>query len=647
MDTLGERDGRRTKPRLWVEKLWILGSLSEPQPLREVTLTQGLNLIVSPQSHESSGHGVGKTAFCQLLRFILNDPQWSEGTSLKSELLQNSDLKKGAVAALVHIGEDRWTVLKPWQHQQQYKASRFADWQQLASNEVDNEFGFYQAALIETFVNALPIQQLPGSDQAIEWHHILAWCSRDQNARYQSYYQWRANGTGFSLPAKSPAVLLQILLGLVDDGKALQALEAARQAVDTQKRKLQALREEPALLMTHVRRQLDRRLNTDTSVPFRRTDLFERTNLIDIARQRLSGYLAELEGFSGQLQDIESERQQEIENRAPLSSAIGLVGNEISQLEAIGAGNQQELERLIGEAQSLQQKLPTRCDPGNRLLRDCDHVVQRVQLIQIDRNRQATEQKRNAEEIEKNLLPLKQRLKELEAAILPIDQKVSSLSQKMDEILHRKADVIAAKELLQNAIEDYEFYENVIQGKEQTNDIHRAEIRLAELKATLGRCDVAYETVRSSVTKRKKIISSIMNDIAECLPMFRWGVFNSDDKFINRPFQLGPPQSTTYGVLETLAGDIACLLDSRNEGSLHPGLLIHDSPREAEMSEDMLWTLLNALPSDDRQFFQYIVTTSTEPVEVYSGAVRLRLDSSSDSQMLFRQPLTSLQGEIK
>lgn len=639
-------DGRRTKPRLWIEKLWILDSLSASQPLREVTLTQGLNLIVSPQSQESSGHGVGKTAFCQLLRFVLNDPQWSEGTSLKSELLQNSDLKKGAVAALVHIGEERWTVLKPWQHQQQYKASRSADWQQLASNEVDNEFGLYQAALIETFVNTLPIQQLPGSDQAIEWHHILAWCSRDQNARYQSYYQWRANGTGFSLPAKSPAVLLQILLGLVDDGKALQALESARQAVDVQKRKLQALLEEPTLLMAHVRRQLDRRLNTNTSVPFRQTDLFERTNLVDLARQRLSGYSTELEGLSGQLQDIESERQFAIEKRAPFNSAINLVSNEIRQLEAIVSGNQQELERLIDEAQSLQQKLPTRCDLGNRLLRDCDHVVQRVQLIQIDRNRQANEKKRNTEDIEKSLLPLNQRLVELEAAILPIAQKVSSLNQKMEEVLYRQVEVTAAKELLQEAIEDYEYYENVIQGKEQTNDIRKAEIRLAELKTILGRCDVAYGNVRSSVSERKKTISSIMNDIAEYLPMFRWGVFNSDDKFVNRPFQLGPPQSTTYGVLEILAGDIACLLDSRNKGSLHPGLLIHDSPREAEMSEDMLWTLLNSVPFDDGQFFQYIVTTSTEAIEGYSEAVCLRLDSSSNSKLLFKQPLTVEQGEL-
>ncbi|MCD8521884.1 MAG: hypothetical protein LRY72_06430 [Saccharospirillaceae bacterium] len=110
MDESGAMDSCLAKPRLWIEKLWILDSTGAQQPLREITLTPGLNLIVSPQSESSSGHSVGKTAFCQLLRFILNDPQWSEGTSLKDELLQNLDLKKGAVAAQVHIGNECWTV---------------------------------------------------------------------------------------------------------------------------------------------------------------------------------------------------------------------------------------------------------------------------------------------------------------------------------------------------------------------------------------------------------------------------------------------------------------------------------------------------------------------------------------------------------
>ena len=516
-------DSTLTKPRLWVEKLWILDSLNTKQPLREIILTQGLNLIVSPQSNSSSGHSVGKTAFCQLLRFVLNDPQWSEGTTLKDELLQNSNLTKGAVAALVHIGEDCWTILKPWQHQQQYKASRTADWQQLASNDAENEFELYQIALNRHFVEVLPILKLPSSNQAIEWKHILAWCSRDQNARYQNYYQWRASGTGFSLPAKSPAVLLQIMLGLVDDGKALQEFEIAKQAVENQKRKQQSLRDEPSLLMNHVRRQLDRRLDTCASVPFRQTDLFNHPNLIGIAKQRLSGYVVELEELSCKLQDIETERQAEIELRAPLNSSVSLVNNEINQLKAILSGNFEELERLVGEASSIQQKLPTRCDLGNRLLRDCSHVMHRVELIQIDRIHKTQEHKSTVLEIEKDLLPLQQRLEALKNEMFPYDQKISKLNQRSEEINRRKVEVITAKELLTEAIGDYEYYENVVLGKEQTVEIRNADIRLIELKSILSKKEIAYEYLRSLTSERKKTLSSILNGIAEHLPMFNWG----------------------------------------------------------------------------------------------------------------------------
>ena len=69
------------RPRLWVETLWLLESLTAAQPLREIPLQRGLNLIVSPPGTGSSGHGVGKTAFCQFLRFVLDDPLWSDGST--------------------------------------------------------------------------------------------------------------------------------------------------------------------------------------------------------------------------------------------------------------------------------------------------------------------------------------------------------------------------------------------------------------------------------------------------------------------------------------------------------------------------------------------------------------------------------------
>src|SRR5690606_41625015 len=94
MNAVGMPEPFATKPRLWVETLWLLESLTADEPLRAIPLRRGLNLIVSPPGKGSSGHGVGKTAFCQLLRFALDDPLWSEGSALRDELLQSEDLKE-------------------------------------------------------------------------------------------------------------------------------------------------------------------------------------------------------------------------------------------------------------------------------------------------------------------------------------------------------------------------------------------------------------------------------------------------------------------------------------------------------------------------------------------------------------------------
>ncbi|WP_237723072.1 hypothetical protein [Pseudomonas putida] len=309
------------KPRIWVETLWFLESLVTQQPLREITFQCGLNLIVSPPGSGSSGHGVGKTAFCQLLRFVLDDPLWSSGSTLRDELLSCRELKEGAVAARVHVGGEAWTVVKPWLHQKHYRASRTADWRQLAAGDAENEFNAYQAALHQHLVEILPVQELPASKQPIEWHQILAWCSRDQNTRYHNYYQWRADGVGFSLPAKSPAALMQIVLGLLHNATTLRDLDSAAKQMEDQKSQLQALREEPARLLTHVRRQLTRRLSVPAATPFRQDGLLEHPNLIGFAKQRHEAYQQELRTIETERQDLAADHQAWVERRAPLKTS--------------------------------------------------------------------------------------------------------------------------------------------------------------------------------------------------------------------------------------------------------------------------------------------------------------------------------------
>lgn len=639
MDNAAIPTTSHARPRLWVETLWLLDSLTAQQPLREIPLQRGLNLIVSPPGTGSAGHGVGKTAFCQLLRFVLDDPLWSDGSTLRDELLQSRELKEGAVAARVHVGGETWTVLKPWLHQKHYRASRTADWRQLAANDAENEFSAYQAALRQHLVDILPIQELPTSKQPIEWHQILAWCSRDQNARYHNYYQWRADGVRFSLPAKSPAALMQIMLGLLHDATTLRDLDSTAKEMEGQKSQLQALREEPARLLKHVRRQLTRRLNVSAATPFRQDGLLEHPNLIGIAKQRHDAYQQELRAIETERQGFAADHQAWVERRAPLKSVMDLLANEIEQVEALIAGDIQRVEDLQNEASSLQQRLPTRCDAGNLLLKDCSYVIERIEQTQIDRKQRIALHQRSKESLESELLPLRSRLDELEVEVAPITAQLAAIDRQNTELDARYAQSLSADQLLSEAIEDYEHYESVASGRSQSTDIVAVERKLESTQRRHEQLQIQLEKEREAAKGRRRVISDSMQAVAKSLPSFRWGVFNDEDKYRNHPFQMGPMHSTTFKVLEILAGDIACLLDSSTAQSFHPGFLLHDSPREAEMSEAILWSLLGHVASSGSDSFQYIVTTSTEPTEAFKPFERLRLSSDNEDGLLLRSRL--------
>ncbi|WP_218184807.1 hypothetical protein [Nitrosovibrio sp. Nv17] len=626
--------------------MWLLESLTVNKPLREIPLRQGLNLIVSPPGKDSSGHGVGKTAFCQLLRFALDDPLWSEGSALRDELLQNRDLKEGAVAARVHVGGETWTVLKPWGYQKMYRASRASDWRQLADGSVENEYHAYQNALRRHFVETLPVQELPGSGQPIEWHHILAWCSRDQNARYQHYFQWRAEGVRFSLPAKSPLALVQIVLGLLHDDTTLRDLNSTTKAIETQKSRLDQLREEPARLMNHVRRQLANRLKAPINTPFRQEGLIEHPNLIDIARQRHESYQQELQSIEKERQTLAGERQKWLEKRTPLSGVVSLLVNEIGQMEALIAGDTEQLEALQSEAVSLQQNLSKHCDAGNRQLKDCHHVIERIEQVQIDRKQRIVLHQQTKESLESLLIPLRRRLDELENEVMPIDRELTDIDKENIELDKKYAQSLSNKQLLNEAIEDYEHYKSLASGKSHSADMNVAQRKLDSARRRLDQLQLQLENEKQAVAGRRREISEAMMAVAKSLPSFQWGVFNDEEKHRNHPFQMGPVHSTTYRVLEILAGDVACLLDSAQEQSFHPGFLLHDSPREAEMSESILWALLGHVAENGSDSLQYIVITSTEPPESFTDFERHRLSTDSMDGLLLRKRLSVEQASL-
>lgn len=272
--------------------------------------------------------------------------------------------------------------------------------------------------------------------------------------------------------------------------------------------------------------------------------------------------------------------------------------------------------------------------------------MERIEQTQIDRKQRIALHQRSKGELESELAPLRRRRDELEAEIAPMNAQVAAIDQREAELMTRHAQSLSADQLLSDAIEDYEHYEDIATGKSSSQEITTLERQLKSTQRRHDQLQVQLVQERDMVAGRRQAISAAMQALAKSLPSFRWGVFNDEDRHRNHPFQMGPMHSTTFKVLEILAGDIACLLDSTSPDCFHPGFLLHDSPREAEMSEAILWSLLGHVASSGGDSFQYIVTTSTEPSDAFKSFERLRLSSDSEDGLLLRQRVGAEQASL-
>lgn len=623
----------RTSPRLWVERLWILNALDAVKPLRDVSFAQGLNLVASAPGDGNTGHGVGKTALCQLLRCVLEDPNWAAGTPLRDELLYS--FPTGAVAARVHVDGKPWTVLKPWKHQLHYRASRDGDWQALAHDEVSNEYDEYVTALNQTLVEMLPVKRFPGSGQPIQWQHILAWCSRDQECRYQGYYRWRAEGMGFSLPAQSPAVLVKVVLGLLDDTSLHHRLKQAESSITKLEVSVVDLRRRPKDLLEHVRHQLAEALGEPQNSPFRPAGLLNQSSLKGLAEQRVEGYSAELTQLHAERAAIDVERQQVIANRAPLEEQSKAIENRVGQLEAAIAGDAEEIERLRGEPAALRGRLQIRCEDGDRLVGECQYVKDRVASISINSVRDAKARAAQITRWQAELVRLQTLATQVAQQLQPFQSQLEGLGNSAAESQQREITVITSQQRLQEALSNYELYEGITAGTSDWPELKVAEDELHKQKRIHDNLVLEIARRRDGFASRRKAIELILEAMATRLPGFSWGVLKEDEQ---RLFHLGPPHSTAFSVLETLIGDIVCLIDSKSPQSFHPGFLLHDSPREAELSEPVFWAYLAAV-EEQQEAIQYILTTSTEVPSEYRDYLRLELSNDKDETMLFRTRL--------
>ena len=181
-------------------------------------------------------------------------------------------------------------------------------------------------------------------------------------------------------------------------------------------------------------------------------------------------------------------------------------------------------------------------------------------------------------------------------------------------------------------------------GSEELTSVRTQESRLTE---QINGKRAALAARRLQTSARVEQIKSITSVVAAALLGEEGhGRFVHDSDL--RPFEFAV-EGEAYHVLEVLLGDLSCLLDAATSvESHHPGFLVHDCPREADMSALLYRNFLSTAFEADRQLssavgvaFQYIVTTTSPPPLELSKEpfLVLELQPGRDDALLFKRKL--------
>lgn len=641
----------RRHPRLWVETVWLVESREPLVLTRVISLHQGLNIVWAKESASnetpglsSAGHGVGKTSLCLLMRYVLGDDAPSI-SKLRDKA--SSGFPKGGVAAKVHIDGVTWLVFRPYGAYSHSFAAQCETLEQLLQGNVSNDFQAYLDGLEQFSVGRLAAQSLPGTNQQLKWRHLLAWCIRDQRTRFDGFYHWRdGEGLGFTRPRRDPPLFVGSVLGLVDAelDQLLRDIESTQIQFDQGKERIPELERAPAFALAHADRQLRIRLGAGEDEP-----LYAATVGQSIESRVLAAFETarqEDERWEREVERAEEQLAQEQIRLANLNHAMSLAEAEVGIAKALVDTNQKDFERLTKVRDRL-EGLDGRCDHGNIEFSACQYVQDRKSADSLTWRRDGKEVQANAQELAQRLARREAELRDASTAVSEQSKQISDKKADLRRLRVRVATNESTNTLLKKSWDELQaLHLQRIQGVD-TLELIQARKRQRELESELNRLRTSIADRRSQRSARVGAIKSLTGCVSSrLLGAEGHARFVPDDEL--RPFEV-LRGGEAYQVLEVLLGDIVCLLDSAtSEVSSHPGFLVHDCPREADMSERLYREFFLVaseaaaqLGEDGAVPFQFIVTTTSPPPEEVHGDryVVLELEPGAEAKLLFKREL--------
>ena len=653
----------RMNPSLWIRRLAIFESQVSPDStIRDIIFHRGLNVVWGMELPDEagvtgahpvtlSGHSVGKTTVCRLIRYCMGEENYGNPGALTRIKAAFPD---GWVGLELVINGSPWSVLKPIGSRGSSKAALNCTLESLW--QIDRKTNQYKnfvnafSTLISNFAADTP----PNSEKTYQWAHLLAWLSRDQEARYQSLHDWRSPRSKSSTPRfKRPREHAHYFIRLVLDLLQEEELAASQKITEQESRLRQAetclaeLRRQPQYRLNEAERVLKELVGLPENATLH-VDESDLTSPVFMRRSEINNSISELQAEIDRIKSkidvkrvwIASYDEKRQVFRAVLSATeegTGLVHDEGTE------------DNDINRLRALQGKA---CTFGNVDFLECLYIKARlIEAEKIVDLRKKREERRVASETEQRLQILEQQREDHNeiVAILTrlkekLDRDIAEKNNKEDELARLRVESQRLKDGLSQRRQALE----LIHGRTPNTELNNEKAKAGNLREEIENQKEELVRLQSEYRRKLDAITDIYDRLVKrALSDTYSGKVNMRKG--NLQFEIVEETGLSGEAVETLAvvlADIAAMACSFHGIGFHPRFLIHDSPREADLERNIynsylrsIWRLSEELGGAEAAPFQYILTTTTKPPAELEKTICVRLRAEPESEMLFRRRL--------
>lgn len=658
----------RSEPSVWVSRLAIFERLTpKPVIIRDIALTRGLNIVWAEEPEdgdsaaEISGHSAGKTTFCRFLRYVLGERTF--GTKVSMELI-HAAFPDGYVAAEIHVSGKRWAVRRPFGSGRMSYIKENAGIEELIQQSTGavSQDDYPKKLGLDGLVNEMETGAIVRTGEIIEWGHLLAWCTRDQEARFQNIHDWRSSRSqseapGFQRPREGPPFVMRAALGLFlpDELKGEERLAELQREKERLTKEIEEKAREPQFRVNlhghELRHRLgailpgehgiaDQPLRSDELLP----DLHRLTDqAISVLEQQSLDHAAAIAGLQDQIDTIGGrirERESELQQLEALFDLNVAVGKELDT----GLSGRQERRKQLQEHQDKM------CPFRGVLIRECNYVMDRQNTLRITelQDVHAMEQAEARREEEKR--KIEQSKSELRAAIGELRKQRGDLQGRRQALeteiretqrrVHELRQIRESLEVWTQRRDQGTGYEELVSLRQKLDGTNR---RIEEIERELT------GLLRQHDENRERLTAIFSAAVRSVLSSDGYdGAVSLDNRELAFRVTHGPAMSgEAVETLSVLLADVASLIyHTVSDKSRLPGFLVHDSPREADLGIRIYRGFIRLAASLQTHFgeaakcpFQYILTTTTAPPEELRTPefLKLRLKATKAEELLLKR----------